>query len=316
MTAAFGLGLAALARPGYLNVGHGRDLGGDTGVDALRDRAHEVLDAAFAAGVRWFDAARSYGRAEEFLAGWLARRGLAPGAVTVSSKWGYTYTAGWRAQADQHEVKDHGVATLRRQWAETRGLLGDHLSLYQIHSATQETGVLRDPAVLAELHGLGVRVGLSVSGPGQAATIREALAAQVDGRNPFSAVQATWNLLEPSAGPALAEAADRGWSVQVKEAVANGRLTPGGADQLDPAVRTRLERAAADRGVTLDALALAAAAAQPWAAIVLSGAVTTAQLASNLAARSLALNPDEAAALLAPEPPAAYWSTRSALPWT
>ncbi len=183
MTAAFGLGLAALGRPGYLNLGHGRDLGGDTGVDALRDRAHEVLDTAFAAGVRWFDAARSYGRAEEFLAGWLARRGLAPGAVTVSSKWGYTYTAGWRAQADQHEVKDHGVATLRRQWAETRGLLGDHLSLYQIHSATQETGVLRDPAVLAELHGLGVRVGLSVSGPGQAATIREALAAQVDGRN-------------------------------------------------------------------------------------------------------------------------------------
>ncbi len=102
----------------------------------------------------------------------------------------------------------------------------------------------------------------------------------------------------------------------MKEAVANGRLTPGGADQLDPAVRTRLERAAADRGVTLDALALAAAAAQPWAAVMLSGAVTTAQLASNLAARSLALNPDEAAALLAPEPPAAYWSTRSALPWT
>jgi len=159
-------------------------------------------------------------------------------------------------------------------------------------------------------------VGLSVSGPGQAATVREALAAKVDGRNPFSAVQATWNLLEPSAGPALAEAADRGWTVQVKEAVANGRLTPGGADRLDPAVRARLERAAAERGATLDALALAAAAAQPWAAVVLSGAVTTAQLRSNLAAGAVSLAPGEAAALLAPEPPAAYWSARAALPWT
>ena len=34
-----------------------------------------MLDAAYAAGVRYVDAARSYGRAEEFLAGWLAERG-------------------------------------------------------------------------------------------------------------------------------------------------------------------------------------------------------------------------------------------------
>lgn len=40
----------------------------------------------------WFDAARSYGEAESFLSGWLQARGL-HGKVTVSSKWGYTYTA-------------------------------------------------------------------------------------------------------------------------------------------------------------------------------------------------------------------------------
>ena len=33
----------------------------------------------------------------------------------------------------------------------------------------------------------------------------------------------TWNLLEPSVGPAAAEAAAAGWAVLVKEAVANGR---------------------------------------------------------------------------------------------
>src|SRR5205807_2955291 len=82
-----GLGLAALGRPGYINLGHAADLAGDYDVAALEARTHAVLDAALAAGVRYFDAARSYGRAEAFLASWLAGRGLPPGAVTVGSKW-------------------------------------------------------------------------------------------------------------------------------------------------------------------------------------------------------------------------------------
>jgi aryl-alcohol dehydrogenase-like predicted oxidoreductase len=45
---------------------------------------------------RYFDAARSYGRAEEFLGGWLAARGIGPDEVAVGSKWGYTYTANWQ----------------------------------------------------------------------------------------------------------------------------------------------------------------------------------------------------------------------------
>jgi aryl-alcohol dehydrogenase-like predicted oxidoreductase len=90
---AIGLGLAALGRPGYLNLGHGVDLGSDHSVSTLERHAHAILDAAYDAGVRYFDAARSYGRAEAFLASWLRRRGLAPGEVTIGSKWGYTYTA-------------------------------------------------------------------------------------------------------------------------------------------------------------------------------------------------------------------------------
>ena len=131
-----GLGLAALGRPGYLNVGHGDDLGADRSVDALRRRSFEVLDAAYGAGVRYLDAARSYGRAEEFLGAWLADRD--PGDVVVGSKWGYVYTAGWQVDADPPEVKHHDADTLRRQLAETRGHLGDRLALYQIHSATPE----------------------------------------------------------------------------------------------------------------------------------------------------------------------------------
>src|SRR3954447_23209056 len=133
--------MAALGRPGYINVGHGRDLGPDHSVSALERHAHEVLDAAYEAGVRYFDAAGSYGRAEAFLASWLERRGLAPGDVTVGSKWGYRYTADWQVDADPPEVKDLSAANLRRQLEETRALLGDHLALYQIHSATIESGV-------------------------------------------------------------------------------------------------------------------------------------------------------------------------------
>ena len=91
-----GLGLAALGRPGYINLGHAGDLSAGHDPDAMRANAHAVLDAAYDAGVRYFDAARSYGRAEEFLADWLHRRNLLPDQVFVASKWGYTYTADWR----------------------------------------------------------------------------------------------------------------------------------------------------------------------------------------------------------------------------
>ena len=117
----------------------------------MEARCHAVLDAAYDAGIRYVDAARSYGLAEQFLASWLERRGLPPGAIVVGSKWGYTYTAQWRIDADVHEVKDLSLATLERQIAESRRTLGRHLALYQIHSATVESGVLEDRHVLEAL---------------------------------------------------------------------------------------------------------------------------------------------------------------------
>jgi aryl-alcohol dehydrogenase-like predicted oxidoreductase len=314
-----GLGLAALGRPGYINLGHAADLAGGYEVARMEAHAHAVLDAAWEAGVRYFDAARSYGQAEAFLAAWLVRRQIAPDAVTVGSKWGYTYTAGWNAQAERHEVKDHSVSTLLRQLAESREILGPHLGLYQAHSATLESGILEDRAVLEELvrlRGQGWKIGLTVSGPRQGETVRRALDVTVAGERLFDCVQATWNLLEPSAGPALQEARAAGLGVIVKEALANGRLTGRNSDPAFAAKRRRLEEEAARFGVGLDALALAGVLARPWVDVVLSGAAAVDQLRSNLAA--LAVPWDHGAgelARLVAESPEDYWHTRARLAW-
>lgn len=304
-----GLGLAAVGRPAYINLTRQLD---DRDPDSLRTRAHQLLDAAAEAGIRYFDAARSYGRAEEFLGSWLTGR-TDSGEMTVGSKWGYRYVGGWRMDAEVHEVKDHSVDALRSQLSESRGHLGRHLDLYQIHSATPDTGVLDDHEVLSELVALaesGVRVGLSVSGPTQADTIRQALETTVAGVNPFSCVQATWNLLERSAGPALAEAHAAGWGVIVKEGLANGRLA---TSEHAPAPVTELAR---DRGVGADAIALAVALAQPWSHVVLSGPTSVDQLLSNLTATTIDLTPESIANLdgLVQEP-GAYWRARSDLDW-
>ncbi|HZE31592.1 MAG TPA: aldo/keto reductase [Actinoallomurus sp.] len=304
-----GLGLAALGRPAYINVGRDGELPAERTVEAMRAATWRVLDAAYAAGVRWVDAARSYGRSEEFLAGWLEER--RPSGITVSSKWGYTYVGGWRLDADVHEVKDHSLARFEAQLAETRGLLGAHLDVYQVHSLTPDSPLFGDAALqdaIAALADDGVRVGFSTSGPAQADTVRRALELEVGGRRLFTTVQSTWNLLEPSVAAALAEAHDGGAHVLVKEALANGRLA---ADPPAP-----LRRAAERHGAGADTVALAAALAQPWADTVLSGAVSVAQLDSNLQAEALILDRHELDELgRSATSPDEYWRDRAALTW-
>ncbi len=228
MVSRIGLGLAALGRPAYITSGREEDLP-DRSVAGMRTRTFSMLDAAYAAGVRYVDAARSYGRAEEFLAGWLAERGHAD--VIVGSKWGYRYTGGWRLDAPAAGGQGDSLAMFTTQLAESRALLGDRLALYQVHSLTVDSGLFTDAPLLAALSRLraeGAIIGLSASGPHQAETIRRALSLTVDGQQLFTAAEVTWNLLEPSAGPAAAEAAAAGWAILVKEAVANGRLTAAG----------------------------------------------------------------------------------------
>lgn len=307
-----GLGLAALGRPAYINLGRDEDYGNDRSVADLERRCHTVLDAAYAAGIRYVDAARSYGLAEQFLGSWLRSRHPAAGTLTVGSKWGYAYVGSWQLDAPVHEVKDLSVETLRRQTGESRRLLGDWLQLYEIHSATLESGVLDDAQVLEELARLRderLAIGLTVTGPAQGQIIRRALEVNATRGPLFQVVQATWNLLEPSAGPALEEAHTLGLGVIIKEGVANGRLTARNA-AIDT---TPLKHYAAAHHTSPDVIALAAALSNPWVDVVLSGAVTVEQLTSNLRALELVGTlgdiPDIA------EAPDEYWNHRRALRW-
>ncbi|MER6062887.1 aldo/keto reductase [Streptomyces sp. NPDC001792] len=310
-TCHIGLGLAAVGRPGYINLGREEDLGENRSADSLRTRTHELLDAAYAQGVRYFDVARSYGRSEEFLADWLNARPDIDDVV-VGSKWGYTYTAGWSTDAERHEVKDHSLAAYERQRAETDAVLGDRLDLYQIHSVTPDSPALTDKdlhARLAEAAAQGLTIGFSTSGPAQADTIRAALQLTADGEPLFRTVQSTYNVLETSAAPALAEAHDAGLTVIVKEGMANGRLAAPHAPEM-------LRAVAEETGLGCDAVALAWILCRPWAGVVLSGAATVTQLVSNLHAPAVDLDADQLTRLATlAEDPHAYWERRGQLPW-
>jgi aryl-alcohol dehydrogenase-like predicted oxidoreductase len=314
-----GLGLAALGRPGYINLGHADDLDRNYDLEAMEQHAHEVLDAAWNLGIRYFDAARSYGRAENFLASWLSSRAIAPQSVTIGSKWGYTYTADWNIKAEDHEIKEHSLAVLNRQVAETHELLGSQLDLYQIHSATLESGVLDNSQVLsrlAELRDNGLVIGLSMSGPAQSEVLMRAMEIEFDGQPLFSTVQATWNLLAQEAGHTLSLAHDEGMGIIIKEAVANGRLTDKNLDPDFEKQRKLLEKNARHLNTTIDALALAAVLAQPWVDVVLSGAANVDHIMSNAQAFEVSQGEWLGDLLIALREEAdEYWQARSMLEW-
>jgi aryl-alcohol dehydrogenase-like predicted oxidoreductase len=316
---AIGLGLAAAGRPGYFNLGHAEDLQQDHSVEAMKTRAHSLLDLAYARGVRYFDAARSYGRAEEFLGSWLAQLQAGNNDVIIGSKWGYTYTADWQVDVAVHEVKDHSLPLLQKQWAESQSMLGRRPDLYQIHSATLESNVLEKTEVLSELaliKSAGTFIGISVSGPRQSEVIDRALKIEIDGVRLFDCVQASWNIHEISATESLMKAHREGVGVIIKEALANGRLTSSNTRPEFAASSTVLNAQAERLGTTIDGISLAAVLAKPWVDVVLSGAATIPHLKSNLNAMSVELDQVavESIARLV-ETPEHYWDYRSRLPW-
>jgi len=329
-----GLGLAALGRPGYINLNRGSifdskdaDLSDAQrrNVESMQEKANAVMEALMEESQKngmkpWFDCARSYGLSEKFVGEFLRNKGVNPEDVVVSSKWGYTYVADWNVklgEGEPHEVKDHSVDNFLKQVEETKELIGEYLDLYQVHSATFESGILTDTRVHEALASFkmekGCKLGLSVSGPTQDEILREAMKINApDGSRLFDSVQCTYNLLEQRPGKALLEARNAGMDIVIKEGMANGRVL----------INEKLKDFASNNGYSADQLALACILAQPFEARVLSGAVTREQLESNAKAISISetlknekkdlLEDIMKQCVMKSEE---YWKDRSALAW-
>lgn len=312
-----GLGLAALGRPGYINLGHGADLQNDYSPDNMQMRTHQMLDKATAAGINYIDAAQSYGKSEDFLSAWLKQREVSD--VIVGSKWGYTYTADWQVEAEQHEVKEHSIIVLNRQWRLSDRKLSPALKLYQVHSATFDSGILENAQVLdrlAEIQDSGILIGLTLSGPTQAAVLAKAMKVSVEGKLLFDVVQATSNILEHSCDHILRQAADRGMGIIIKEALANGRLTDRNKDPQYARLMAALTHMAEEYVTSIDAIALAYVLSKSNHHVVLSGAVTEQQLQANLDALRVTLTADHLRRLDEFQlSPSTYWDLRSQLSW-
>jgi len=289
--------MAALGRPGYINLDRGSIFDGKAcessssddvqrrSIEQMQDQANTVMSTLMSESkannmLPWFDCARSYGLSEKFVGEFLRANKVQPRDVFVSSKWGYTYVADWKVQlgsGEPHEVKDHSVENFLKQVEETKECIGEYLNLYQVHSATVESGILTDSRVHEALSSCkkenGWKIGLSVSGPTQDDVLREAMkiTSASDGSRLFDSVQCTYNLLEQRPGQALLEAHNAGMDIIIKEGMANGRALKN----------EKVQKFASSSGYSADQLALACILAQPFQPRVLSGAVTPEQLSSN-----------------------------------
>ncbi len=312
-----GLGLAALGRPGYINLGHAEDFKNSRLKEAMKARCFELLNRSIELGINYFDAARSYGLAENFLADWLQSTGTEN--IVVGSKWGYKYTANWKVDAPVHEVKEHSIENLKTQFTESKSIIGEQLNIYHIHSATLESGVLDKQEVLEQLWKMkeeGLIIGLSVSGPKQAQVIEKALTIQNNKEQLFGSVQATYNILETSAEEQLKKAHGLGLGIIIKEGVANGRLTNRNLEADFKQKSNFLQTMAQSHGVKMDALALAFVLAKPWVSTALSGASTVKQLESNCKAANINLSEELLSQLSGlTEEANTYWKTRKNLAW-
>nr|WP_252723791.1 aldo/keto reductase [Winogradskyella psychrotolerans] len=315
-TTKLGLGLAALGRPDYINIRPETSI--DKSVEAFRYTAFSTLDEAYHLGIRDFDVAPSYGLGEQFLQDWNTSRNHKD--VNLSTKFGYTYVANWEIGfSGKHEIKEHSIDKLNEQWNVSKALL-PNLKIYQIHSATLDSGVLKNDAVLYRLHELKkthqLKIGISSSGTEQIKIINEARKIKFDGIDLFDSYQVTYNVFEQSTYAVLKALLAEGKTVIIKEALANGRIFRNDQFKAYQTAYHYLETLSKKYQVESDAIALRFIMDYLEPKLVLSGASNTTQLQQNLKAlhfkldtndieqlKSLAVNPED------------YWQERSHLSW-
>ena len=309
-----GLGTAALGRPQYINLRQKRFT---LDLKAFRKQSFAVLEHAYQLGVRYFDTAPGYGLAEALLLEWLKTKN--DSSIEIATKWGYTYVANFDTNAKIHEVKEHSLAKLDEQWEASRGFL-PHLKVYQIHSATLETGVLENKAVLERLAVLkqehNIEIGITTTGANQTEVIKKALAVSIDGKPLFDAFQVTYNILDQSIATVLSELIRQNKTIIIKEALANGRLFRNEDYKHYTDLYTTLETIAKKHHVGVDAIALKFCEQTIPNSIVLSGVSNSGHLEANLKLNTIILSDDELATLKSFKINTIdYWKERKALAW-
>lgn len=315
-SSAVGLGMAAIGRPQYINISQGNDTA-PFSLKNFKAKGTAMLDYAYDLGIRYFDTAPGYGLAEQLLIDWVTKKN--DPNITVATKWGYTYVADFDPNAKLHEVKEHSLKKLDEQWDVSKKLL-PYLKYYQIHSATFESGVLENEAVLERLLELkkehNIKVGLTTTGNNQSEVLQKAMEVHFKGEQLFEVFQCTYNILDQSIyGLGRKILADKKQLV-IKEALANGRLFPNVAYPEYELLYKKLETLSKKYGVGVDAIALQFCSARLEGAIVLSGANKPEYLRQNLMATNFELSTQEIAESarfkIAPK---VYWDEREQLTW-
>lgn len=311
-----GLGLAAIGRPEYINVRQVVD--GDKSEEHYRENAFEMFDVAYAQGIRHFDTAPSYGKGEEFLQQWYKENPYKD--LIFSTKWGYTYVADWNlGYSGAHEIKEHSLTKLLEQWSVSKFLL-PALKVYQIHSATFESGVLDHHEVLDKLYEIknrtGLKMGISASGERQSEIVEYAAQIKIENEPLFESFQVTYNLLETNSHSVLQSLIKEGKLIIVKEALANGRIFKNDAYRHYKSLYAELQSLSEKYQVSVDAIALRFIMDHLQPGVVLSGAANTKQLSENMKALNFKLDNKELISLKQHTVNSdVYWNERKNLKW-
>ena len=311
-----GLGTAAIGRPLYININK-KSTAEEFSLSSFREKGIQMLETAYESGVRYFDTAPGYGMAESMLIEWVSQKN--DPTIEVATKWGYTYVADFNPDAEVHEVKEHSLAKLDAQWNVSQDLL-PFLTSYQIHSATLETGVLDNDAVLERLSKLkdqyGLLIGVTTTGANQVEVLKKALAVNVDGEDLFDLFQVTYNVFDQSIASLAQEINQRNKRLVIKEALANGRVFrntnyPDYSDTFN-----YIQELGVKYAVGEDAIALRFCMDSIPVFSVLSGASIEHHLSSNLKVNDFKLEDQEIAIIkgLAINPDY-YWNERKQLAW-
>lgn len=310
-----GLGTAALGRPQYINLRQKESVSED--LKMFREKSFSVLEDAYKQGVRYFDTAPGYGLAEKLLLDWLQTKN--DNSIQVATKWGYTYVADFDARAKVHEIKEHSLEKLNEQWEASKAFL-PLLKVYQIHSATLDTGVLENEAVLNRLLFLkneyNFEIGITTTGANQIEVIKRAMDVSVEGKQLFEAFQVTYNMLDQSLNRISSDLQKQNKKIIIKEALANGRVFRNTNYTHYKELYNKLESLAIKYNVGVDAIALKFCEQTIPGSITLSGASNTRQLEENLKVDLFHLSENELEKLKIFQVNAEfYWQERKQLSW-